>query len=717
MNLQDHQFKVRYSKATDDISEDFYLPCMRYAKRYDRISGYFRSTIFIIAWEALKDFVKRGGQMRIICSPFIPKSDQAAAEEGYTARSYPELVEALNKEIDAIFELDYLRDPARVLACLIADGVVELKIAVGVDAQTPDINKLVHEKSGIFEDEYGNVLAFEGSMNETFNGLSQDGNIEAIDVFVGWDNGRDAERVQNIQSNFEALWSKTNPRVRLFDFPEETKEILKKYSQNCNWEKIVDEIVENDIISNKWKADRKKSKRKPRKHQVQALETWNKNGRRGIFEHATGSGKTYTALCAIRSELERGSVPLVLVPSKELLYQWAKEFSDVFDDCSIKVLLCGDGNNAWKSNNLLYNYSTPSVNRKKAIIAVMDTASGDDFINGLNQNDKLFIVADEVHRLGSPKRRKIFSIYSGSRLGLSATPRRFGDQEGTQAILDYFGGILEPKFSLEDAINAGVLTKYFYFPKLIRLSPSEQEEWNKVTKQISVEVAKKMSKAAAESASVFDNPYVKKLLLKRSRILKNASAKVQLALDVITEYFKNGQKWIIYCDNQTQLQMVLNGINQIKGIEGLSAYEYHSAMKGDREETLQYFQMYGGVLVSIKCLDEGVDIPSTTHALILASSKNPREFIQRRGRILRRADSFGKMFAYLYDAVVVPNSFDPDNVKQASILECELARAIQFGTWSENKAICITELRDIAIKFEIDVENMLKEGNESEDED
>ena len=128
-----------------------------------------------------------------------------------------------------------------------------------------------------------------------------------------------------------------------------------------------------------------------------------------------------------------------------------------------------------------------------------------------------------------PKRRKIFSIRSGSRLGLSATPRRFGDQEGTQALLDYFGGILEPKFSLEDAINAGVLTKYFYFPKLIRLSPSEQEEWNKVTKQISVEVAKKMSKDAAGSASVFDDPYIKKLLLKRSRILKNASAKVQLA--------------------------------------------------------------------------------------------------------------------------------------------------------------------------------------------
>lgn len=715
MGLRDHKFSIRYTKATDDVSESFYLPCMRNSISYDRISGYFRSTIFILAWDALKDFVHNGGKMRIICSPYINQADQQAVEEGYLARSSEEAHEALLAEIEDLLQNDYLKDPVRALACLIAEGIVDIQIAVGVSDDQPNLKKLFHEKAGVFTDSHGDSIAFEGSMNETFNGLSSDGNIEAVEVYIGWDDGRDGERVKRIKRDFEMLWQGGTDRVKLYKLPDEAKEILQKCSKGCDWEKVVDEIVEKDLKAKRWKANPTKKGRTPRKHQMDALEKWLGRGRMGILEHATGSGKTFTALCAIKNGLDNGYVPLILVPSKELLYQWdeeiKKEFAGVID---IKTLLCGDGNNLWKQSDILVAYSTPSSSKKKVIIATMDTAVSPQFLTNIVSGNKLFVVADEVHRLGSPNRRQFFQLSAGAKLGLSATPKRYGDVEGTQAIINYFGGLIDPPFTLQDAIKSGVLTKYFYYPVITHLSAMEQEKWDQLTNKISALVARNF---AAQKSDPFDDQRLKAYLLQRSRILKNAESKIDLAVEVIKKYFSKGQKWIVYCDNKDQLEVVKDKLNEIKTIPGLIAYDYHSEMQGDRTQTLSFFQSYGGVVVSIKCLDEGVDIPATTHALILASSKNPREFIQRRGRILRRSDDTGKMYAYLYDAIVVPNKVDGDNVRQTSIIEAEMARAIQFGSWAENKSSCVTELKDIAIKYSVDIDCMLQGGYEEDNED
>lgn len=182
-----------------------------------------------------------------------------------------------------------------------------------------------------------------------------------------------------------------------------------------------------------------------------------------------------------------------------------------------------------------------------------------------------------------------------------------------------------------------------------------------------------------------------------------------MALSVIQKNYESGQRWIIYCDNQEQLGDVLQLLIQNR----YNAYEYHSNMSGDRAETLKYFMMHGGILVSIRCLDEGVDIPATTHALILASPKNPREFIQRRGRILRRYKN--KYFAQLYDAIVVPEQMHDENDKSDSIIEAELARAIQFGEWAENPS-CVTDLKIIARRYGIDYETVKNGGYEDETE-
>ena len=185
---------------------------------------------------------------------------------------------------------------------------------------------------------------------------------------------------------------------------------------------------------------------------------------------------------------------------------------------------------------------------------------------------------------------------------------------------------------MNDAIKSGVLTKYFYYPHEIKLKDNEQEDWDEITKKLSKLIAQK-SGSENNFSSIMQDRQISNLMIQRARIIKNAEDKISLAKSVIKKYYSPGQRWIVYCDNQSQLRNVLE---EIKTLD-CDAYEYHSAMEGDRVETLRYFAINGGVLVSIKCLDEGVDIPAATHALILASSKNPREFIQRRGRILRKS--------------------------------------------------------------------------------
>lgn len=706
--LNEYNYLASYNKAENDIAEEFYLPSMKRAERYDRISGYFSSTIYIIAWDALKEFIYNGGKMRIVCSPYVSESDAAALSEGYSARTDSILSKAIEQEVTAMFNSESLSAPTRLLAYLVAKDIIDIKIAVPCGNESAITKRMFHDKVGIFTDVAGNAVGFRGSMNETFKGLSSDGNIESIDVFPNWLDDRDRQRLEDAKSFFEKLWSQVLPSVVVYQFPNAAKELLKQKSSGVEWEQLLDEINVTESISEKWRPNHKKDGKRPRKHQTDALEAWVKNGRKGIFEHATGSGKTFTAMCAINAALNQGEVVIVLVPSRDLLKQWDKELHETLTDQQVFYLLCGDNNSEWKKNDTLRIWTSKAKGTCRIIIATMDTASTDEFLNSVTQGEHIFMVADEMHRIGSLKRRQTLRLQTGARLGLSATPYRYGDPEGTATLFDYFGGLIPPPFTLKDAINSGVLTRYFYHPQKIQLSSVEQEEWDSITKEIQKLVAR-LNTADGKDTNINPNPRLKQLLINRSRIVKNAQGKVPLALNILKKKYKAGDKWIVYCDNIGQLKAILN--NALDA--GLDAYEYYSDMGGDRDTTLAYFSANGGILVSIKCLDEGVDIPETTHALILASSQNPREFIQRRGRILRRSPK--KHFAHLYDAITVPIIEDEECDKNLSIIVAELSRAIQFGESAENPA-CVTDLKNIAIDFHIDFNALNNGGIEDDDE-
>lgn len=701
--LADIPLKTQYRKGRDDIATDFYIPCMRRARTFDRAVGFFSSSIYVLAWEALRDFVSRRGTMRLICSPVLSREDIEALSLGYEEQSEVVIAASLSREIDDLLADPLRRKPAVVLASLISSRVLEVKIAV-LDIHEAHRHSIFHDKVGLFFDEYGNTVAFKGSMNETWSGLASDGNLESVDVFVNWSDRRDQERVGNSVSEFNALWKNEYPTVKVHRFPEAAEKRLLRYADPERLNELVDEIMQESLAKERRPPEQQRTSMTPREHQVSAIAGWKAQGRRGILKHATGSGKTFTALIAIRDSILSGESVLVLVPSELLLKQWATEMDETLSDLAPSVLLCGAGNVSWREPGLLSAYSRKrGTASPRIVLSTMQTASSEEFISRVNGGPHLFLVADEVHRVGSQKHQNVLRLDSGPRLGLSATPERAGDPSGTAAIFSYFGGIVPPAFTLADAIAAKTLTPYYYFSYPVPLTPNEQAEWDQISEKIRVACARS-SRLPGDAAE----DYVKHLLIQRARIVKAASEKVPLALRVVQENYAAGERWIVYCDSQVQLDLVLNSLRGA----GIAALEYHSAMTGDRERTLSHFEHNGGVLVSIKCLDEGIDIPAVTHALILASSKNPREFIQRRGRVLRKFP--GKNFAVVHDAIVVPDMTNSHANPGTAILVAEIARAIEFSRGALNPSSA-NDLELIVLRAGMNPQEFLSEGVEDEE--
>lgn len=706
--LRNHDFKRAYHKPEDDVAEGFYLPAVRASVTYDRAVGFFSSTIFLLAWPSLKEFVAAGGKMRLICSPILSEGDHEALREGYTERAEIEAGRAIAESFRELMATEGLAKPAVVLASLVSAGVIDCKIAWVGDEAGGRPKRLFHDKVGILGDSFGDRLAFKGSMNETWPGLARDGNLESVDVFASWRDEGERLRVIDEADYFEKVWEDKWPGITVRALPDTARDAIISASDAGRWPEFVDEICLELEQAARWSAESGKSGgRTPRAHQVAALEAWKARGRRGIFKHATGSGKTFTALCAIRDGLSRDEIPLILVPSDLLLKQWNEELRGTFEDLGLQLMVCGGGHARWRDGARLRTWSRPGEGAPRAILATIQTASSDEFRGLIVGGQHLFVIADEVHRLGATSASQLLTLDTGARLGLSATPERAGDPEGTALILDYFEGIVPPPFGLEDAIKAGALTPYAYNVHTVALQDDERADWIKATDEFRRLYARSMAGGGDGSDSL--SARLKLLLIRRARIVKGARAKIALAGRILADAYRPGQRWIVYCDDQDQLAEVKRSIAQ-SGVDDV--YEYHSAMIGDRARTLEVFGERGGVVVSIRCLDEGVDIPSVTHALILASSKNPREFIQRRGRVLRRSP--GKALAHLHDVIVAPEADDEDAMG-GSILKGELARAIEFGGHAVNPG-AVADLRRLAAAAGFDWASLTENGFELDNE-
>ena len=711
MQLTDYSFNTTYSKKDVDVFDAFYSKCMSCCQHYDRITGYFGSTVYYIIWPALKDFIKNKGKIRLICSPILSDEDKRAMLDGYDLAS--KFDKSIENELLRMLSDEKIANPTKALSYLIANGILEIKIGVYIPNSNEDIERLVHDKAGLFYDNSGNIVGFRGSVNETYYGLSKYGNSESFDVFPNWEDQRDAKRCSDDYKSFNEIWNGRCPAIKLYDVAMAPFDKLSKNLSYSEWEHLVEEITVklDEHFEPRWYAE--KHGRPIREHQRLALDNWEKAGRRGLMEMATGSGKTFIGLCAIRDSIKRGEIPVVFVPSKLLFEGWKREIDQMFIDENVFSLLCGCNNTKWKKDNYINKFTSNYSSLKRYLLCEIDAVVRDDFfINNIDSNSKYLFIFDECHGVGSPMRSKILNFNSDYRLGLSATPMRYNDEKGNELLIKYFERIIEPRFTLYDAIKKHILTEYYYYPCHIILSEDDQDQWDAISKKISKYIGMELSKKRSIKEIMSDS-YVQQRFIERSRIIKRAKGKVESAVDIIISKYQPGQKWIVYCDSQFQVGEL---IEKLKVHKEIPLTQYHTNINGDKKETLEYFKDIGGVLVSIKCLDEGVDIPSVTHALIIASSKNPREFIQRRGRILRNCER--KNYAYLYDMIVTPNPFTFDtNDKSAAIVLSELARASEFGSHAKNRNDCLNKLKLIVKMFGLsNVDEYINGGIENDDE-
>jgi superfamily II DNA or RNA helicase len=680
--LPTYNWESRYSTSRDDLIGSFYKPAMDRSVRYDRAVGFFRSSFFSIAGGPTASFALRGGTIRLLCSPELTEEDASAIKRGLELRGLVD--QAARRELDRILAYPLARPAVELLAALVAEEALEIRFGMREGAG------IFHDKVGIFGDRNGNILSFSGSVNETWQGWHPLGNHESFEVFLSW-NAADIPRVDAHRAYFDGLWSGRVDGLMVYDAPKAFREHLLRFAP------VRDRGLRTVTVQ---------TKPQPRSlfdHQRLAIENWEAAGCRGILQHATGSGKTLTALHAVRDWLARTGPALVIVPSTLLLEQWFQEAERELALLEPSILLAGGGHDDWRNGALLRVHTEPGSS-PRLTIATVQTAASARFIDSVRGGDHLLLVADEVHRLGSTTFRRVLQIPSGGQLGLSATPIRAGDEEGTAAIQAYFGDVVPPIVELRDAIATGRLCPYEYYVHVVDLSEDEAERY--------IEITRKIGQAfGSASTDHFRSGYLDYLLIERSRIIKQAETKVSAAAEIVVGDYRDGQHWLVYCDDQKQVRKILTLLRHA----GAAAFEYHSSMRGDRDATMNNFRVFGGVLVAIRCLDEGVDLPEVTHAVIVASSRTTREFIQRRGRVLRAAPE--KRIAIIHDLLVRPPA-NPGAERNpfSSIAEAEVARAAEFARDAVNIATR-TQLVGLCIEWDIDPDILLStDADEVEEE-
>lgn len=625
MGLKDLNLKFYYNNDEDDLIDDFYNPVIGEAVNYKRSAGFFSSSSFWEIIEGLKVFIEKAGNIKLIISPELSEEDIEAINLGEKAKE--DTVESFL--IANILEENKYTDQFNLLAWLIYQEKLEIKICIKKDINSYGI---FHDKSAVIYDDKGDKIAFHGSLNESITAYNY--NFESIEVFVGW-NKYENIRIEKIEESFDKIWNNKSLNWVSYSLSESIKEkIIQKRLINLQQ---LNNINNKIIIPKTFKL---------REYQENAIKEWLKNKGLGILEMATGSGKTFTAIFALirlikiieNKGFRCGAI--IVVPYKNLLEQWYDELLKF----NIKAIKCYQGKNSWyyEARSLVNDFNYGSK-ENFFLITTNATFISDYFQEVINniKRDYIFCV-DEMHHLLAPKISKLLPKNTNFRLGLTATLFNEYEEKKSEKLLNYFDKVVF-RFSLEDAIKEGCLTKYYYYPVFIDLNEGELMEYIELTKKIS------------RIYNYNENEEMLKIIInKRRRIILNANNKIIKFSEMKSE-LKKYDKVLVYCgDKIDEDGKFINKINKIVYNMGLKTHTYTSDLNDIyKKKVLNNFKEGKlNVLTAIRCLDEGVDIPSLNCAFILSSNMDSKQFIQRRGRILRNAPN--KEFAYIYDFVVVP---------------------------------------------------------------
>ncbi|MEH1965454.1 DNA phosphorothioation system restriction enzyme [Nostoc sp.] len=442
-----------------------------------------------------------------------------------------------------------------------------------------------------------------------------------------------------------------------------------------------------------------------RQYQRQAIASWFTNNGRGTLKMATGSGKTITAL-AIACELYQQinlQVLLVVCPYRHLVTQWAREC----EKFNLQPILAFENLRTWQSqlSTQIYNLRSGSQ-RFVTVITTNSSLIGDGFQSQLKYFPaKTLIIGDEAHNLGAPKLEESLPRSVGLRLALSATPERYFDDFGTQSLFDYFGPVLQPEFTLRDAIAQGALVHYLYYPVLVELTEAESIAYLKLTKRIGRSLLYR-ERENGQTGNFEDNEDLKPLLMQRARLIGAAENKLNALRDLMATR-RETTHTLFYCSDGSQEAGQRSSLRQLKAVAKILGVDLgykvstYTAQTTLQEREILRHQFESGELqglVAIRCLDEGVDIPAIQTAVILSSSGNPRQFIQRRGRVLRPHP--GKERATIFDMIVLPPDLDRETIEvERNLLKKELRRFVEFADLADNAGVARMKLLDLQKRY------------------
>ena len=676
--LNNLQIKAKYATYSDDLINDFYVPVLSNSVSYKRAVGYFSSSALIEYAKGLKNFIKNEGRMKLLMSPFLYGND------------YNQIKDAFNEEyqlnnLESIFQsyLDsdqYSKISAQILFYLIKLGYLQIKIAIPRNHRG-----LFHEKIAVFEDIEGNKVVISGSNNETQNAFAF--NSESFSAFCSWKTGQ-LEYVVIHEYDFDYLWEDKNSNVIVRDVKYAlSNKLLTQLNTNESLEDLFKELegfISTTVTNQPSNIDSKNLPFKLYGYQSDAIEKWRANNNLGIFKFATGAGKTKTAIKLISDlQSEGNQFTIIVVPDKTLNHQWAIELREY----NWSIIQCFSDNDSWLVQiKDQIDVGLVDKSRKLNVVVTLDTFFGERFQQQLKKlKSNYLLVVDECHTWGT---NTILSNLPNAlmRLGLSATPELHFSEIKTHKLLEYFGGIVS-KYSIEDAMNEDKLVRYNYYPIIVSLNDIEREQYSNLTQKI----IKSLGYDPGEMGDPEKNPFLEQFLFKRSRIIYGANNKLNKLLELVNN-LKNSnslKNLLIYCgatsynedyskdvndDAQTQIEKV----NTLLSKQGIIFAQYTSKENEfEKKAALEAFKngTYA-TLVAIKCLDEGVNIPQVERAIILSSSTNPREFIQRRGRILRPHQ--GKKESEIFDFIVLDKEYKSLNKK-------ELERFFEFARISINR--------------------------------
>ena len=659
--------KSYINRGSNNFLDSLLKPALREAAYYRRSVGFFSSSVFSLLLNSLPSFIRNNGKIHLIVSPELSNDDIKAIQLGYEKKS-DLLKRRFLEDFDAEIRLfdDVGLD---TLAELVARGILDVKVA-----SVKNDFGIYHDKLGILTDRVGNNVVFYGSPNSSANAYLN--NYEKIRVVRDWIQG-EGEAVRDEISEFDSMWENRNPYLEVFDFMESVKEcILVVKEERSRGKKVKDPIELYD-------------------YQKDAIQAWVDKGFRGFYVMATGTGKTWTAIYSAKRLLEEHKCLIVIAaPYKHLVRQWAEDVNKLFPDA--ETVLISSENPQWYtiSKRLVLSQQ---YHPEKQIILITTTksfysAKFEKVIN-LSDEEKLLIV-DEAHRF-TQRPENLRRAYSYM-LGLSATPINGKQNESGIALLDFFGG-LAYNLPIEEALERNFLVHYNYFPVYVTATSAEEENFNAISSN--------MAGCFCDGVLIDRERFVKYV---RARLRIMGMAEKKLArIKTFVDQIKEKDHFVVYCgdgrlfDEQDEeirhIQFVQNQMDDM----GIRTSQFTANENMDRRMELvdMFNKQEIDALVAIRCLDEGINIPSIKSALILSSNDDYREFVQRRGRILRKYK--GKKSADIYDVVVLPSAMCP---KMAII---ELRRYYEYAKLALNKEERLAELQTLLSQYGLRLEDIM----------